>query len=134
MSQLDEYVTREGPFDIIMGFSAGAVTAGLYMLDKQRQGAKVPFRGAVFLSSASSTAEQAHLRVNPDDDVIRAPTAHIWGSADENAPSGGQDLARICASDRRWILVHDGGHELPRKEFLTETVHVIRRTLLDAGC
>ncbi|KAL6863287.1 hypothetical protein ACO1O0_003534 [Amphichorda felina] len=133
LSQLDEYISHEGPFDMVMGFSAGAVTAALYMLEKQRQGAKVPFRGAVFLSSASSEAERAHLCVGTGgDDVLRAPTAHIWGSADEDAPTGGWDLARICDSDRRQILIHDGGHELPRKEYLTQAVHVIRRMLLDA--
>jgi predicted esterase len=116
-----------------MGFSAGAVTAALYMLEKQRRGEKLPFRGAIFLSSAANTAEKAFLDVRPEVDVLRIPTAHVWGEADENAPTGGQDLASICDPTLRRVLVHDGGHEMPRKEYLMETVHTIRRTLLEAG-
>lgn len=132
LSQLDEYVTREGPFDVVMGFSAGAVTAALYMLRTERQGISLPFRAAVFLSSASSDAEKAHVGVRPGVDVIHAPTVHIWGAADEQAPRGGQNLVSICDPRLCRVLVHDGGHELPRKDFLIAAVHLIRRALTEA--
>lgn len=125
-----------------MGFSAGAVLAAMYLVQKQRQAGEAgpaktqtPFRLAVFLSSASSSAEFAYLgiHISRDDSsepLIKIPTAHIWGSADETAPTGGLDLSRLCDPATRLTLVHDGGHEVPRKHLLTESVHVIRRTIL----
>ncbi|KAL2758195.1 hypothetical protein ACRALDRAFT_1080133 [Sodiomyces alcalophilus JCM 7366] len=149
ISQLDKYVAAEGPFDGLVGFSAGAVLAAMYLAQKQRQGGEggpakpqtPPFRCAVFLSSASSSAEFAHLGVDisaysndgdssTSDPLIKIPTAHIWGSADETAPTGGLDLSRLCDPATRLTLVHDGGHEVPRKNLLTESVHIIRRTIL----
>lgn len=71
----------------------------------------------------------AHLGVDLHRDLLRIPTAHVWGSADETAPTGGVDLAQLCDPSARLTLVHEGGHEIPRKAHLTECVHVIRRTL-----
>ncbi len=127
--QLDEYVAAEGPFDAIMGFSAGAVLAASYLIEKQRKGGKTPFRYGLFLSSASSAAEMQYLGVDALKDVILIPTTHIWGSADETAPTGGVDLSNLCDPTLKMTLVHDGGHQMPRKEYLTEAVHIIRRTI-----
>lgn len=147
LAQLDEYVMAEGPFDGVMGFSAGAVLAAMYLVEKQKQhqGAgdgndgcgRFPFRCAIFLSSASNREEMGHVVGGAIDDdlplpprlLLRIPTAHIWGAADRTAPTGGEDLARFCDPALRLTLVHDGGHELPRREYLTKAVHVIRRTI-----
>ncbi|KAI1771758.1 serine hydrolase FSH [Hypoxylon cercidicola] len=131
IAQLDDYISTEGPFDAIMGFSAGAVLAAMYMIDRQRRNGSVPFRCAVFLSSAESTSEMSFLGVGSHD-IIRIPTAHIWGANDTLAPTGGGDLCRICDPDLQLTAIHDGGHEIPKKSYLTETVHVIRRTVFSA--
>lgn len=113
-----------------MGFSAGAVLAAMYLVEKQRQDDKVPFKCGVFLSSASSAAEMGQLCHNDAQrDLIRIPTAHIWGSSDQTAPTGGEDLSRLCDPSARHTLIHEGGHEIPRKGYLTDAVHVIRRTI-----
>jgi hypothetical protein len=129
MAQLDSYISMEGPFDGILGFSAGSVLAGLYLAEKQRKTGQVPVKCAVFLSSATSIAEMTHLEIDTHHAYIPIPTVHIWGDSDETAPTGGRDLSQICHPERRSTLIHEGGHELPRKEHLTKAAHAIRRTI-----
>jgi hypothetical protein len=133
ISQLDEYVTAEGPFDAVMGFSAGAVLAALYLVLKQQQGLPAPLKCGIFVASASSTRETAYLGLDAqgerDGPHICIPTAHIWGSNDGIAPTGGAGVTQMCDPSRCLTYVHDGGHEFPRKERLTTAVHVIRRVI-----
>ncbi|KAK4107385.1 hypothetical protein N656DRAFT_785395 [Canariomyces notabilis] len=126
---LDHYVATGGPFDAVMGFSAGAVLAALYLAEKQQQCGALPFKCGVFLSSAVSAAEISYLGMEAQAITIQLPTAHIWGSNDLVAPSGGEDISRLFDPALRQTLVHDGGHELPRRHYLTEAGHVIRRTM-----
>ncbi|KAI0415232.1 serine hydrolase FSH [Xylaria grammica] len=133
IKQLDEFIAMEGPYDGIMAFSAGAVLAASYMLEKQRQGQIVPFDCAIFLSSANSTVEKCYLGLDTYHDVIRIPTVHIWGSNDAIAPTGGKDLSLLCQVEHSLTFVHDGGHEIPRKGSLTEIAKLIRRTIHAAG-
>ncbi|KAI0383338.1 serine hydrolase FSH [Hypomontagnella monticulosa] len=129
MDQLDDYIATEGPFDVVMGFSAGAVLAAMYLIQKQRQAGSVPFKCAVFLASANNTAEMGYLGADVSRDLIRIPTAHIWGSADQTAPMGGADLSKMCDPTQRFTLVHDAGHELPKQTYLTQAVQGIRKTV-----
>ncbi|KAI0022606.1 serine hydrolase FSH [Xylariomycetidae sp. FL0641] len=128
LTQLKDYVATEGPFDAIMGFSAGAVLAAAYILQVPNGSIEeAAFKCAVFLSSAVSKAELKYLGL--DGRMIQIPTAHIWGSNDDTAPTGGQDISRLCNPRRRFVYTHDGAHEVPRKKHLTEAVHTIRRTV-----
>lgn len=133
LAQLDTYVADEGPFDGVLGFSAGCTLAGIYLAQKQQQGQQ-PFRCAVFLSSGPVSTEMERLGLHQGQDRrLRIPTAHIWGSADEVAPAGGRELFEFCeAGPKRQVLVHDGGHEMPRKDYLTKSVHVIRKVISHA--
>lgn len=129
IDQLDNYVSLEGPFDAIMGFSAGAVLAAIYMLQKVRKSEPVPFRCAIFLSSADIAGELRCLGLSNTEDLIRVPTAHIWGLHDDTAPNCGENLSNICDPTNRLVFVHDGGHELPRGHHLTQAAHTIRRVI-----
>lgn len=138
INQLNEYVLAEGPFDAVMGFSGGAVLAAMYLMEQQlRQDrgdvkAELPFKCGIFLASASCRSEASVLGTDVqevDKGLIRIPTVHIWGSNDMVAPTGGEDLSKMCDPAQRTTLVHDGRHEVPRKNHLTESVHVIRRAL-----
>ncbi|KAI1371683.1 serine hydrolase FSH [Hypoxylon crocopeplum] len=126
ISQLDDYVRTEGPFDVVMGFSGGAILAAMYMVEVQRWGGTVPFKCGIFLSSGPSKVERDHLGLDECYDTICVPTAHIWGA---NDPKGAQDLSQMCQAAVRHMHTHDGGHELPRKAYLTDAVHIIRRTI-----
>jgi pimeloyl-ACP methyl ester carboxylesterase len=148
LSQLEDYIATYGPFDVLMGFSAGAVLAAAYLLQRESRRQKdreakatdadaeadidpyAPIRCAVFLASAESANELRYLGLHEPQAVIRLPTAHIYGARDVTAPTGGEDLSRVCDASLRTVVIHQGGHEVPRKEALTEAVHAIRRTLL----
>lgn len=150
LSQLDDYIATYGPFDVLMGFSAGAVLAAAYLLQKETQRQKyneteatdvdtefsvnpyAPIQCAIFLASAESANELGYLGLDDRKSVIRLPTAHIYGARDGIAPTGGEDLSRVCDPSVRTVVIHQGGHEVPRKEALTDAVHAIRRTLLVA--
>ncbi|KAI1828363.1 serine hydrolase FSH [Xylaria intraflava] len=133
IDQLDDFVSKEGPYDAVLGFSSGAVLAALYILHKKRQGTterNMPFKYAIFLSSARSKDAMRSLQMDPCSDIIRIPTAHIWGSGDDMEPTGGEDLCQICDPRCRAFFVHKGGHESPRDMDLIKAVHAIRRTLV----
>ncbi|KAJ2994424.1 hypothetical protein NUW58_g1566 [Xylaria curta] len=95
IDQLNDYISTEGPFDGVIGFSAGAVLAAMYIVESQRRDGKAPFRCAIFLSSASSIAELQFLGFDPQHDQIQIPTLHIWGLDDHIAPTGGEDICQI---------------------------------------
>jgi pimeloyl-ACP methyl ester carboxylesterase len=147
LSQLEDYIDTYGPFDVLMGFSAGAVLAAAYLLQKESRRQKygeagatdvdaavkvnpyAPIRCAIFLASAESANELRYLGLD-EQAVIQLPTAHIYGAADDTAPTGGENLSRVCDASVRIVVIHQGGHEVPRKDALIEAVHAIRRTLL----
>lgn len=119
---------------MVMGFSAGAVLAATYILQKQQRSAAVPFSCAVFLCSADSAEETRYLGLDggAPGGLIHIPTAHSWGLHDTVAPHAGQDLSRLCDPKARLTHTHGGGHELPRAEQLIEFAHIIRRTMRSA--
>lgn len=137
LALLDTYVEDEGPFDAVLGFSAGCTLASIYIMQKQQQGQQ-PFKCAVFLSCGpiSTEMELLGLEQGPQqgpNQRLRIPTAHIWGSADEVSTTSGAELFDFCeAGTKRQVLVHDGGHEMPRKDYLTESVHAIRKVISHA--
>ena len=143
LSQLDDYISAEGPFDAIMAFSAGAVLATAYLLQKQaaEESAKTmnemsasglgrgSIQCAVFLASAEPNNELRYLGIDWERMPLRIPTAHIWGFRDETAPIGGESLCRTCDATLQYVTVHEGGHEVPRMEALSKAVHTIRRAV-----
>ncbi|KAJ5715854.1 serine hydrolase FSH [Penicillium malachiteum] len=133
LDQLSSYVDAQGPFDGVMAFSAGAVLAALYLLQHWQQGKLLPFRFAVFFSTASSEAELAQLSLDPTPGCLKLPTAHIWGQNDLTAPTGGAAIASLCDPSQAFVSVHEGGHEFPRLSKLTEAVHMIRRAIGPPG-
>lgn len=131
MSQFDEYLAAEGPFDAILGFSAGAVLAALCMAVKALRGEEIPVKCAIFIASANCDIEKTYLGLDQGTGPINIPipTAHIWGANDTTAPTGGRDVSLLFDASLRAAFVHDGGHEFPRKRFLTEAALVMRRVL-----
>lgn len=132
VDQLTGFVESEGPFDGVLGFSCGAVLAAMCILDGQRRtdGKGIfPFKYAIFVSSSKSKEAMVSLGLDPEVDIIRIPTAHIWGRGDTVEPTGGADLSRVCEPTVASVLVHDGGHEFPRPAQLTGAVQAVRRTL-----
>jgi hypothetical protein len=138
LDQLHGYILAEGPFDAVMGFSAGAVLAASYLAEQQAlightdKRANHTFKCGIFISSASCKDEAKFLEgkgFGVGEDLVQIPSVHVWGSNDNLAPAGGADLSLFFDPAQRLILVHDGGHEFPRGTFLTKAVHLIRRAI-----
>lgn len=137
---LDNYLAVEGPFDMVLAFSQGAMIAATYIIWKSRQSPDLPlpFKGAVFLSASGAydpdLLRKGFLRAltpRVDGNLIRIPTAHIWGRGDISSRKA-SDLSGLCASDTRHIYIHPGGHEIPGARMngaVRYIVQIIRRVI-----
>ena len=142
LNDLEAFIAAEGPFDGVLAFSQGATLATTYIVRQARRDpATVPFKCAIFFSggipcdpSLLERGEVRELDFATDGEVIRIPTANIWGRQDEML--WGPALNQLCAASMRTSFVHDGGHEIPgskMKDAVTESVNAIRRAVFMAG-
>lgn len=143
IADLESYVAAEGPFDAILAFSAGASLAATYLAHVTKQKSDVErsnsvFKCAIFFSTVfgvfsadmSPGEEARQLTPDVDGELIRIPTAHIWGSRDSICKA--QAVIDLCPSNSRQIHTHQGGHEIPgvrSPETVKACVHVIRRVI-----
>jgi hypothetical protein len=127
MKRLEEYITAEGPYDGIMGFSQGANLALSWMINKQREAKggvlqQFPFKFGVFFSnpwgvyeaSALESGHLVYLEEGTIEGLLDLPTAHIWGSADKDHELALM-ISKACVGGKRSVFVHDRGHEIPSK-------------------
>lgn len=139
--QLDAYVAAEGPFEAILGFSAGAVLAGVYLAHKQQRQQPMPVQLGIFVASAESAAERDYLlgssqrggKALGEAVRVRLPTVHVWGSDDGVAPTGGEQLCTLFDDTLRSTVLHEGGHDFPRQPSLAKAAYAIRGTICRAG-
>ncbi|KAF3057127.1 putative Uncharacterized hydrolase C22A12.06c [Daldinia childiae] len=97
LTDLDNYVSEEGPFDAVLAFSQGAMVAATYIVWKARQTPKQQpiaslFKCAIFFSAWNAydpdLFSQGILRPLTsltDNGAIHIPTAHIWGLGDPSS-------------------------------------------------
>jgi hypothetical protein len=140
LEELDEYIAEEGPFDGVMGFCHGAALAAEFIIYKAQQDpdSEPPFKCAIFLGAGlpSNPAELLDGKVRllsneSDGEIIRLPTAHIWGSKDPVYDIC-EKVSKLCRSSARSVFIHDGIHEVPgygMKGGLAGSVKMIRRTV-----
>ncbi|OJJ97004.1 hypothetical protein ASPACDRAFT_124965 [Aspergillus aculeatus ATCC 16872] len=138
---LEELLYHEGPYDGVIAFSQAGTLILTYLayLAKQKPNSPLPFKFAIILSithppldyGAIQSGEIRTIDLGAYKDVVRIPTAHIWGSQDR-AASAIAVTNTICAAGVRWVYVHALGHDIPRagaRSDVTQTVHVIRRVI-----
>lgn len=147
LSDLESLIENEGPFDGVISFSHGGVLAATYllreaMLQPTKHAQDPTFKLAIFFSSAQAVDPvllKDHgiqkFMTSKDGEVIRIPTAHIWGKNDDEWKAASEEVASICITEKKLTFVHDGGHEVPGskdRSALYKAVHVIRRTIHSA--
>lgn len=151
LAQLDCYLAVEGPFDALLGFSAGATLIASWLAMRQQGPQGVDYCGircAVLFSALGvydaellSRGQVKLVRRAGEDhgegngEVIGIPTAHIWGREDSLA-SEAEELAALCKAGGTEIHIHKGGHEIPGvrdREGVKGAVKVIRRTIAKAA-
>lgn len=116
IDDLAAYVSAEGPFDGVMGFSQGAALAAMLLA---RELPAEPFRFAIFLCAGLPFCEASlrhgvlrHLDPKVDKRMIRVPTAHIVRSKDD-ALQASLTMMDLCVTEGRGLLDHRAGHEVP---------------------
>ncbi|KAH7303168.1 serine hydrolase FSH [Stachybotrys elegans] len=136
LKQLDTYLQTDGPFDVLVAFSAGALLVALHLLNKSKRGEPLPFRCAIFICTAGrlvEAAKAAGLDLGQDKEqpmrLLELPTVHIRGASDRAEPTGSQELAQLCDPMSSQTVVHPGAHEFPKAEHLTQAVHAIRKAV-----
>ena len=116
VDDLSTFVSSEGPFHGVMGFSQGAALAAMLFA---RNPSSVPFSFAIFLCAGLPFCERSlrqgmlrHLDPRVDGELIRVPTAHIVGAKDDALESS-LKLKDLCDSRVRGYFDHGAGHEVP---------------------
>ena len=143
LTDLDEYIEDNGPYDGVLAFSNGAgLAATLLIFQERKQSTQLSapplFKCAIFFcggvpADPNDMLEKKELRrLAPEDGVqTRIPTAHIWGRNDMIYPTFGPVLRSLCQKDLREEYVHNGGHDIPSSDKLAvaNSVRVIKKTI-----
>ncbi|KAJ5758193.1 uncharacterized protein N7511_006887 [Penicillium nucicola] len=146
MENIERYITAEGPFDGIMGFSQGTSIALGWLIQRRREASgkepqPLPFKVGVFFSNpwgvydgaALADGRLEYLDRSAFENLLDFPTAHIWGSADRDHEMA-ELVSASCVSEKRSTFVHSRGHEIPAD---THTViamaKAINRAMVRAG-
>ncbi|KAE9365742.1 hypothetical protein N431DRAFT_445996 [Stipitochalara longipes BDJ] len=128
LTDLEEYIEENGPYDGVMAFSSGAgLAATLLILQERRHSthnsALPMFKCAIFFCGGVPADPNVMLEQNeisiltPEDGVlIKIPTAHIWGANDMLYPNFGPVLRSLCQKNIREEYIHGGGHEIPSSD------------------
>ena len=141
MNYLADFLTSEGPFDTVMGFSQGAALAATLILREQESSGVQPFKCAIFLSGQlpfdCAELMQGDIRqLDPDHDPVKLklPTANFWGANDTLYPDTSPRLSRMCAEGRNVEVTHLAGHGIPSKgDELEKMAAAFRAMLQDVG-
>lgn len=130
-SYLHDYVTENGPFEGIIGFSQGAAFAGylltnfnkLLSLTEENQ---PPFK--FFVAFSGFRLEALHLQELYEEYPITVPSLHVLGEQDTVVTeSRVLSLYNSCQKEDRILLRHPGGHFVPNsKKFVAQVCNWIQ--------
>ncbi|XP_021772439.1 rhodanese-like domain-containing protein 6 [Chenopodium quinoa] len=123
---LKSVVSKDGPFDGILGFSQGAAMVALICAERGRLDLELGFR-FVILCSGFAVNLAGH-----EKGSITLPTLHVFGSedgGDRQISSGfSRDLSSYFEDGCRVIIEHDSGHIIPtRPPYIDEVKEFLRR-------
>lgn len=139
--ELQAYISANGPFDGLMGFSEGATLAASLMAEDHRR-TFAGFKCAI-LFCATDMCRLADLELDvpkimafgKDTNLVLVdvPTAHIWSSCDEFIDSTKPEhVASLCNSVTRAVYIHDLGHDVPGSlsdRHVKDVVQIIERVI-----
>lgn len=109
MSLVCAYVSENGPFDGILGFSQGASMAHLLLAKEQKGEVKLGFRFAILFAGFLSLSSVHDCYTSLTFDI---PTLHIYGTGDQIVLSTTSEKLKSVFSDSV-AIVHEGGHFIP---------------------
>lgn len=112
IAYLCEYITKNGPFDGLLGFSQGATLSGL-LLGYQAQGKLLkdhpPFK--LFVSISGTKFRDSGITEIANKDPIKTKSVHFIGAKDHlKVPA--EEFATAFVDPL--VIRHPGGHLVPR--------------------
>ncbi|KAJ5305804.1 hypothetical protein N7508_004819 [Penicillium antarcticum] len=131
-----QFITEQGPFDAVMGFSQGAALAASLIINHSKKNpTSAPlFRAAVFICGAApwDSAGMEHILPRPDTYPIKIPTANIVGKLDSLYGEGVR-LFELCEPANAAFFDHGSKHMVPFDLRNTEEmVRVVEETVKKA--
>lgn len=154
MDDLAQYVTENGPYDAVMGFSLGGALAATLLLQPQDVStdraewlrARGMIRSAIFLCSATPADPQeldkGRIRRVAHEDVgsgrrfrpLEIATVHAWSPVDTEDPGAGESVVQICNAAKRAEVQHMAGHAPPTDPGeVAEVTAAIQKMLFSVG-
>ncbi|KAJ5171130.1 Serine hydrolase FSH [Penicillium coprophilum] len=130
------FITKEGPFDVVIGFSQGAALAASLLIHQSKNYPAEPslFRAAVFICGAAPWDSTGLEQIAPQAGTypIVIPTANIVGKADALFPESVR-LYELCDPTKATFYDHGSKHMVPFDMKNTEEmIRVIEETLANA--
>jgi pimeloyl-ACP methyl ester carboxylesterase len=143
LKNLDSYVTTEGPFDGVIGFSQGAGLAAMYLIRRliEDPECESPFKCAILMSRIGVYDEKKWVEsgklsllesLPPHRKKIDIPTVAIWGQTDEYSRKESELTESFFGPHRVWSYVHRGGHDVPGPHIpgsVSQTIKLINRAV-----
>ncbi|KAL2320556.1 hypothetical protein Fmac_029525 [Flemingia macrophylla] len=119
ISDLCEYMTANGPFDGLLGFSQGATLSGL-LLGYQAQGKVLKDHPPIkfFISISAGKFKTASVCDIAHKDPIKTKSVHFIGDQDWLKP---RSEALADAFDKPLVIRHPQGHTVPRLDEASTT-------------
>ncbi|KAL2924866.1 Rhodanese-like domain-containing protein 6 [Bienertia sinuspersici] len=125
LSYLKSVVSKEGPFNGILGFSQGAAMAALVCAQRERLDLELGFRFVILCSGFPINLAEC------DEGSIRCPSLHVFGNGGGDrqiTSSCSRDLALYFEQGCRKIIEHDSGHIIPtRPPYIDEVKEFLQR-------
>ncbi|EXB60958.1 hypothetical protein L484_007274 [Morus notabilis] len=128
LAYVKDMISREGPFDGILGFSQGAATAAAVCARLGTLNGKLEFRFAILCSGFALNLPEL------DGGLIQCPSLHIFGSDDgkdrQIANKASRELASLFDDGCSVVIQHDSGHIIPtRSPYIDQIKEFLQRFL-----
>ncbi|KAF0695590.1 Aste57867_13630 [Aphanomyces stellatus] len=104
LSFLQRQIVELGPFDVVLGFSQGAIVASILTAHYQSKGEPIPYKAVVLVSGFG-------FKIEPQQ-MIDIPSIHILGEEDEALPHS-RILVDLYTPTMRSVYTHADGHRFP---------------------
>ncbi|KAG9406026.1 hypothetical protein AC1031_003948 [Aphanomyces cochlioides] len=114
LAYLQRHVEENGPYDVILGFSQGAMITTLMTAHYIHAKKTVPYKAIVLVSGMWPVDGMPDLPVNEatGKPVVDFPSFHILGSKDHMYVVG-LDQVSYFAESSRHVFTHNQGHRFP---------------------
>lgn len=126
LSYLKSIVSKEGPFDGVLGFSQGAAMAALLCAERGKLDLELGLRFVILCSGFAVNLAGC------EKGSITCPSLHVFGNeegGDRQISSGlSRDLSSYFEDGCRMIIEHNSGHIIPtRPPYIDEVKEFLRR-------